>query len=213
MFENYKTILSNHIYKKKIAVIFSSKKIFIKKYGKIIDGHNHVIRLNDQKIKNYKKFVGSKTTIRFVNTSILLKYLKRIKKSHIKENIIFISPHYISQLKKKNYQKEFRQKIFFFDNSYFYYYLTFNFLFKPYILFNCIKILMFEKKKFSIGFLSILILLKLGLKPNIFGLDLNEKMSKRSHYYKNLKVGKHHNLMLEHKLLFELNKLEKIKIF
>ncbi|WP_435149178.1 glycosyltransferase family 29 protein [Candidatus Pelagibacter bacterium nBUS_32] len=113
MFENYKIILSNYIYKKKIAVIFSSKNIFSKKYGKIIDGHDHVIRLNDQKITNYKKFVGSKTTIRFVNTSILLKYLKRIKKSHIRENVVFISPHYISQLKKKIIKKSLDKKSFF----------------------------------------------------------------------------------------------------
>ena len=98
--------------KKNCSYIFF-KKIFNKKYGRIIDNHNHVIRLNDQKIKNFKKFVGSKTTLRFVNSSILLDHLSRIKKSYIKENIIFISEHYIPILKKKNYQKQFRQQIFF----------------------------------------------------------------------------------------------------
>ena len=68
------------------------------------------------------------------------------------------------------------------------------------------------KKKFSIGFVTVLILLNLGFKPDIFGLDINENMSKRKHYYKNTKVGKNHNLQLEHKLLFEFNKLKKIKI-
>ena len=118
MFENYKIVLRKYINEKKIAVIFSSKKIFNKKYGRIIDNHNHVIRLNDQKIKNFKKFVGSKTTLRFVNSSILLDHLSRIKKSYIKENIIFISEHYIPILKKKIIKNNLDNK-YFFDNFYF----------------------------------------------------------------------------------------------
>ena len=57
-----------------------------------------------------------------------------------------------------------------------------------------------------------MILINLGIRPTIFGLDINENMSKRKHYYKNIKVGVFHNLELEHKLLSELNRLKKINI-
>ena len=130
MFKNYKRIINENINSKKIAIIFSSKKILAKNYGKKIDNYNNVIRFNDSIIKNYEKFVGSKTKLRFANTTILFNRLERIKKKFIKENIIFISDHYIPKLKKKNIKKKFKQKIYFFDNKYFYFYLTLIFLTK-----------------------------------------------------------------------------------
>lgn len=212
MFNKYKRTIQKYIRTKEVAVIFSSKKILNQHYGKRINSFKNVIRFNDSNIKNYKKFVGSKTTLRLANTTILLNQLNRIKKKYIKENIIFISDHYIVNAKKIKFQNQFKQKIYFFDNRYFYFYLTLNFIFDPYLFLNCLKILLIQNKKFSIGFFSILMLINLGIKPNVFGLDINENMSKRKHYYKNTKVGSNHNLELEHKLLFELNRLKKINI-
>ena len=212
MFNKYKRTIQKYIRTNDVAVVFSSKKIFNYHYGKKINSFKNVIRFNDSSIKNYKKFVGSKTTLRLANTTILFHQLNRIKKKYIKENIIFISYHYIANAKKIKFQNQFKQKIYFFDNRYFYFYLTLNFIFNPYLFFCCLKILLIQNKKFSIGFLSILILIDLGIKPNIFGLDISENMSKRRHYYKNTKVGSNHNLKLEHKLLFELSRLKKINI-
>ena len=45
--------------KKKLQLYFL-QKIFNKKYGKIIDNHNHVIRLNDQKLKILKNLLVPK---------------------------------------------------------------------------------------------------------------------------------------------------------
>ena len=39
------------------------------------------------------------------------------------------------------------------------------------------------RKQFSIGFITILTVVVSGKKPTLFGFDLNEDMTKRSHYY------------------------------
>ncbi len=212
MFNTYKRTIKKYITTNDTALVFSSKKILKQYYGKKINAFKNVIRFNDAKVIGYKKFVGNKTTLRLANTTILFDQLNRIKKKNIRENIVFISNEYIRSSKKTKFQKKFKQKIYFFDNRYYYFYLTLNFILNPYIFINCLNILILQKKNFSIGFLCVLILINLGIRPNIFGLDINENMSKRRHYYKNTKVGTNHNLGLEHKLLFELSRLKKLKI-
>ena len=53
-----------------------------------------------------------------------------------------------------------------------------------------------KKKNFSLGFSLIILLIANGYKPDIFGLDLKEDMTNRSHYYQFSKIGIHHDLNL-----------------
>jgi len=71
------------------------------------------------------------------------------------------------------------------------------------------------RKQFSIGFLTILTCIVSGIKPTLFGFDLEEDMSKRSHYYiKNWPIGGRHDFEIEHKIIKELlaNNLLNIEI-
>ena len=53
-----------------LAIVGSSKSILKKNFGKEIDTYQDVIRFNKSPVKNYEKFVGSKTTIRVVNNVV-----------------------------------------------------------------------------------------------------------------------------------------------
>ncbi|XP_021716390.1 beta-1,6-galactosyltransferase GALT29A-like [Chenopodium quinoa] len=53
------------------AVVGNSGILLSKEYGKLIDSHEAVIRLNNARIEAYRKNVGSKTSLSFVNSNIL----------------------------------------------------------------------------------------------------------------------------------------------
>jgi len=53
------------------AVVGNSGILLTKEFGDLIDSHEAVIRLNNARIEPYKKNVGSKTSISFVNSNIL----------------------------------------------------------------------------------------------------------------------------------------------
>ncbi|KAJ7947979.1 CMP-N-acetylneuraminate-beta-galactosamide-alpha-sialyltransferase 1-like protein [Quillaja saponaria] len=53
------------------AVVGNSGILLKSDYGKLIDSHEAVIRLNNARIENFEHKVGSKTSISFVNSNIL----------------------------------------------------------------------------------------------------------------------------------------------
>ncbi|KAK9126411.1 hypothetical protein Scep_015257 [Stephania cephalantha] len=53
------------------AVVGNSGILLQSEYGKLIDSHEAVIRLNNARIKGFERSVGSKTSISFVNSNIL----------------------------------------------------------------------------------------------------------------------------------------------
>ncbi|KAI4334252.1 hypothetical protein L6164_018963 [Bauhinia variegata] len=53
------------------AVVGNSGILLNKDYGELIDSHEVVIRLNNARVGNFEKKVGSKTSISFVNSNIL----------------------------------------------------------------------------------------------------------------------------------------------
>ena len=57
------------------------------------------------------------------------------------------------------------------------------------------------KKNFSIGFCFILSCVASGIKPEIYGFDLQEDMTKRKHYFKKQPVYGTYDLVQEHKIL------------
>ncbi|XP_022755972.1 beta-1,6-galactosyltransferase GALT29A-like isoform X2 [Durio zibethinus] len=56
---------------KSCAVVGNSGILLDSDHGKLIDGHEVVIRLNNARTENFEKNVGSKTSISFVNSNIL----------------------------------------------------------------------------------------------------------------------------------------------
>ena len=194
-----------------LAIVGSSKSILKKNFGKEIDTYQEVIRFNKSPVKNYEKFVGSKTTIRVVNNPVFecyqtwdnddpkdinfVRYLTNMK-------IAVISPH---KVKKKNVFIPSNQ-YFFLENKIFMYMSIFYFIFKIDILKNLLKLII-KKKNFSTGFMTILLCIISGIKPTLFGFDTSEDMKSRSHYWEIPgKQGKWHDLNIEHiiiKKLFE----------
>ncbi|KAF5727525.1 putative sialyltransferase [Tripterygium wilfordii] len=53
------------------AVVGNSGILLKKEYGRLIDSHEVVIRINNAKTENFERNVGSKTSISFVNSHIL----------------------------------------------------------------------------------------------------------------------------------------------
>ncbi|KAL9228569.1 hypothetical protein vseg_004133 [Gypsophila vaccaria] len=53
------------------AVVGNSGILLSKEYGELIDGHEAVIRLNNARVAAFRKNVGSKTSMSFINSNIL----------------------------------------------------------------------------------------------------------------------------------------------
>lgn len=93
-----------------LAIVGSSKSILKKNFGKEIDTYQDVIRFNKSPVKNYEKFVGSKTTIRVVN-NVVFEFYQSQDNSNQKDTgsinflektkIITINPSKIVEEKKK----------------------------------------------------------------------------------------------------------------
>jgi hypothetical protein len=62
---------------RKCAVVGNSGILLKQSYGSFIDSHDMVMRLNNAQISGYEKFVGSKTTISFVNSNIFHRCSRR----------------------------------------------------------------------------------------------------------------------------------------
>jgi len=192
-----------------LAIIGSSKSILKKENGEEIDSYHDVIRFNKSPVKNYEKFIGSKTTIRVINNPVFecypswdnddekdknfVRYLSNMK-------ILVVSPHKISDEKKNDVFIPSNQ-YFFLENKIYMYMSIFYFFFKIDILKDLFKIII-KKKNFSIGFTTILMCVISGIKPTLFGFDMSEDMSTRSHYWETPgKPGKWHDLNIEHEII------------
>jgi|TARA_B110000483_G_C18164387_1_gene530605 hypothetical protein len=218
MKKKVKLIKPNIYLSEKTAIVGSSASILFKKLGKNIDNFGDVIRFNRAQVKNFEEYVGNKTTIRVVNNTIFERAKPRIGWERNEDDhdyiqtlnnikIITISPHIIKQkIKYKNINKSL--EYFFIDKKYYKYLITLYFIKNLKIFINLLKILK-SKKNFSVGLYTILLCVISGIKPHLYGFDLNEDMNKRSHYWENGgKVGPYHNLYLEHEItkqLIELN--------
>lgn len=194
-----------------LAIVGSSASILKKENGKNIDSHNDVIRFNKAITKNFEKFVGEKTTLRIINNHVF----QSLKKDGINEilssNIAVVSPFTFTDTDKKNIQNN-KNKYFFFEGRLKQFIICFYFVTHIDIFLKLINLI--KNKNFSAGFLTILICVASNIKPNVFGFDLSEDMSKRSHYHvKNFPIGGIHNLAQEHTILKLLKMKGLIKIY
>uniref|UniRef100_A0A7I4B390 Uncharacterized protein n=2 Tax=Physcomitrium patens TaxID=3218 RepID=A0A7I4B390_PHYPA len=61
------------------AVVGNSGILLNSTFGKMIDAHEEIVRLNNARIKGFEKYVGGKTTIVFMNNNILHKCARRVR--------------------------------------------------------------------------------------------------------------------------------------
>lgn len=224
MKKKLRLINPNILLSESVAIIGNSSCILNKKFGKVIDGYDDVVRFNKAKLESYESYVGTKTTLRVINNGTFecnktrpglgweknnQDYDFALKLKNMK--ILIISPNKINkEIKRKN--KVNSNQYFFLENKYIQFLVCFKFLNKIDIFFSLIGIL-FKGKNFSVGFYFILICIISKIKPKLFGFDLSEDMTKRSHYWQKAgNVGKFHNLSSEHQIINKFLKLNYIEL-
>jgi hypothetical protein len=201
-----------------LAIIGSGKKILSQRYGEKIDSYEYVIRFNAARVDEYKKFVGSKTTLRVLNNNSF----ECKKHSTHKEDCIFfstlknckiavISPFKFTK-KDKSEHGNMLNNYYFCEGKIKKFLICFYFIKNFSIFFDLLKLVF--KKNFSVGFFTILICVSSGIKPSIFGFDIKENMSERAYYWRdNYPIGNIHNLAEEHRIIEKLLKKDLIELF
>ena len=189
-----------------LAIVGSSKSIMSQNHGKRIDNYKEIIRFNYAEVDEYKSFVGEKTTLRVINNNVFIsKKNDRIFFNKFKnKKIAVISPFKFTKKEKLENIND-QNEYFFFEGKIKSFLICIYFIRYFSIFLNLLKLVL--KKNFSVGFLTILICISSGIKPDIFGFDINENMNKRSYYWRNnFPIGNVHNLESEHiiiKMLLE----------
>lgn len=220
-FKNYKA--SNY----KVALIIPGRKLLSNNFGSIIDNYDICIRLNTSPTIGYEKHTGSKTSLRVLNhPSFLRKNNSDARKEHNDldqfyltnndKNVAVFLNDYVKKkdkLIKSCINKDTNYQFLFIN----YLFIIFEFLlirnFMPKLfLFSFFKYIS-NKQKFSLGFIVINLLIKEKIDFTIFGIDLNEDMSNRSHYYKNTKVSIDHDYSIEREILKKLYNKNKFKLY
>ena len=83
-------------------IVGSSGKMTLHESGSLIDGYNNIIRINFSPIEKYEKYVGSRTSIRFIRNNTLRKLNKDIEKFLNDADItIFIGDSRLEKIKHK----------------------------------------------------------------------------------------------------------------
>lgn len=72
-------IKSKDVKYKRCAVVGNSGILLSQKYGSFIDSHDMVVRLNNARTFQFEPYVGSKTTLSFINSNILHECFNRIR--------------------------------------------------------------------------------------------------------------------------------------
>ncbi len=224
MKKKIKFLIPDILVSQNTAIIGNSSSILKKKNGLKIDICDDVIRFNNAKTKGFEEYVGKKTTIRVINNGTF--ECNKIKpglgweKSDNDYNfvlslnnikIITISPNKIkNEIKNKNMKNN--NYYYFLEKRYIQFLICFSFIKNLDIFFELINILL-KRKNFSIGFYTILLCIASGIKPHLYGFDLSEDMTKRSHYWEKAgNVGNFHNLSLEHQIINKFLRLNYIEL-
>jgi len=192
-----------------LAIVGSSASILKKENGKYIDSFEEVIRLNNAITKNFESHVGNKTTLRIVNNNVFFRtretgnefFLQELKPSKLG----VIAPFKIKEYDKIKFSKD-NHEYYFFNSLNAKLFFFIYFIKYPKIFMKLIE-LVNSRKQFSVGFITILTCVVHKIKPTLFGFDLNEDMSQRSHYYiKNRPIGGRHDFTKEHEIIKNLLK-------
>jgi len=188
----------------KIIIVGSSSNVLKKELGDKIDSFDKVIRFNRAPIEGYEKYVGKKTTDRFVNMHVI------VNKPKNDEDLSFISTlrnqNIVSDTKITN--DTFYEH---YHTSCTYYYFSRHVEFKKFKqqITKIDKYKEFENFKGvepSIGLGTILHYLNAGKKVYIYGFHIDSTNYKESpHYWKIKKhIGGAHDFKYERELLKKL---------
>lgn len=198
--------------KNNIIIVGSSDIVLENQLGERIDEYDTIVRFNRAPTEGFEKYVGSKTTMRFINTHAV----KNIPKQN--EDLTFL-PKLKNEIICSDYGIDKNEFYSVFDKT-----CTFRVInrFKNFDKFksNYLNSLNLDigipGREPSVGLNAICHFINEGVKPTVYGFHLHDDNSRVSpHYWKQkLKVGTCHNFSYERKLirkLIELNYIELLK--
>lgn len=190
------------------AIVGNSGILLNKEYGNFIDNHDCVVRMNAAEVNGYEQYVGSRTTFRVVNTTVIkgqpLSYTETEKNwlSTVEGERLIFKYSSIRDILKGVHQAANRNDIYLISH-------------------NAHKwIKSFEEsngvKNVSLGLMSILLFNQLVDKINVFGFSFHQDPYDKRHYWERL--GKHattggHNWTAEKNIVLSMHKKQIITIY
>ena len=191
-----------------IAIVGSSGNLRNKKFGSVINQYDDVVRFNRAPVKGYEEMVGAKTTLRGANNHVFINLAPSLKgftcqpPNFIKDlrnsRILYMGPG-MSQENKDRHTHS--------SNS------LFVFKFKSLGDLKCAAGFTSPSDP-SLGCIVICLCVIAGLKPALFGFDLDVKDASRTHYWEERpSPGPCHKVNYEKDFFNKLLGQDKIKVF
>ena len=159
---------------KTAALVASSGTLLDNNFGDEIDKHDLIIRFNAARVKGYEKYVGSRTDIRILNGHAFNGSTK-------KDICLGHDPNFLTTLENetflvKSYNvQEFIEGVMKYINK-----NPINFL-HPNFLIYCNNLV--SKPEASAGLIGVLLLVTLGIKPNLYGYGFYSESNDKVHYW------------------------------
>lgn len=185
----------------KISIVFPSKNILNRKYGKEIDSSDFIIRFNQSVLSGYEEFVGSKTNL-LVSNFQTLKMINELEINRDFDKILIATPTDLNIIKNIKYIPDDRLQI--------------DYDWLKSILENEYD---FITKHPTAGFSLIILLVYFKYTNiNLYGYE-NRRNGVYTYYYKDDKTideyqkeSSWHEYMKESEIIIELEKIKSIKI-
>lgn len=159
---------------KTAALVASSGTLLDNNFGDEIDKYDLIIRFNAARVKGYEKYVGSKTDIRILNGHAFNGSTK-------KDICLGHDPNFLTTLENetflvKSYNvQEFIEGVMKYINK-----TPINFL-HPNFLMYCNNLV--SKPEASAGLIGVLLLVTLGIKPDLYGYGFYSESNDKVHYW------------------------------
>lgn len=191
-----------------VAIVGSSGTLKDNDYGGIIDTHDEVIRFNRAPTATYEGIVGSKTTLRVVNNHVF--WNKPCKKTYtdqpkdfvknLRKSRILCIAGKKSTLHAKDCYTHKSNEVYASEPSHIH---KFKKMFK---IGKC--------RSLSVGVATICICVASGIRPDVFGFDVDVTNASRTHYWESRPPpGPCHKINVEKQLIKQLAKSDKIKLY
>lgn len=190
-----------------IAIVGSSGKLNNNEHGRIIDAHEDVVRFNRAPTKKYEHIVGSKTTLRVVNNHVF--WNRSTKKSYTNQPKDFVKNlrnTRILCIAGKRSTLNVRDRYTHASND--------VYVFAPQHVNKFRNIFnMKGVRTLSVGVAVICLCVVCGIKPDVFGFDVDLEDKSRTHYWEGRPgPGPCHKINIEKKILIQLAEDEKINL-
>jgi len=159
---------------KTAALVASSGTLLDNEFGKKIDKNDLIIRFNAARVKGYENHVGSRTDIRILNGH-------SFNGSTKKEICLGHDPNFLSNLDNETFlvksfnAQEFIEGVMLYINK-----TPINFLHSNFLMY-CNSLV--SKPEASAGLVGVLLLVTLGIKPDLYGYGFYSEPNDRVHYW------------------------------